>query len=85
MNQLVRLTTNDITKATAITDSLLVADKFNKRHDLVLRAIDNLKNDLHKNEEIDSSMFKLMESSYLNNGRTYRMYEMNKSFFTLLA
>jgi len=85
MNQLVRLTTNDITKATAITDSLLVADKFNKRHDLVLRAIDNLKNDLHKNEEIDSSMFKLMESSYLNNGRTYRMYEMNKSFFTLLV
>lgn len=85
MYDLVRLTTNDLSRADVITDSLLISDKFNKRHDLVLRAIDNLKNDLHKNEEIDKSVYLLEESTYLNNGRTYRMYEMNRAFFTLLV
>ncbi|MGB3468560.1 MAG: Rha family transcriptional regulator, partial [Cyclobacteriaceae bacterium] len=39
----------------------------------------------HKNEEIDLSIYKLIETNYINNGRTYRMFEMNRAFFTLLV
>jgi phage regulator Rha-like protein len=41
-NNLVYLTTNDINKATPITDSKIIASTFEKRHGDVLRATENI-------------------------------------------
>ena len=77
MNDLVFTRKNE-----AVTDSLTVAEFFKKRHDLVLRAIDELVVNLRKNEEID--LFK--ESTYKDEkGRTYRKYLMSRDGFSLLA
>ncbi|WP_419154277.1 Rha family transcriptional regulator [Weissella viridescens] len=70
----------------AVTDSRKVAEYFGKQHKDVLRTIDQLL------EEIDSvklrhssTMFK--EVAYISekSHRPFRMYEMNKDGFTLLA
>ena len=42
MNELVRLTTQDVGKGMAITDSWIVSEHFNKRHTDVIRSIENL-------------------------------------------
>lgn len=77
MNDLVFTRRNE-----AVTDSLTVAEFFKKRHDLVLRAIDELVVNLRKNAEID--LFK--ESTYKDEkGRTYRKYIMTRDGFSLLA
>jgi Rha family phage regulatory protein len=77
MNDLVFTQRNE-----AVTDSLIVAEYFGKRHDLVLRAIDDLLINLRKNEEI--GLFK--NSSYIDDkGRTYRKFIMNRDGFSLLA
>lgn len=66
----------------AVTDSLIVAEYFKKRHDLVLRAIDDLIINLRKNEEI--KLFH--ESTYIDEkGRKYRKYLMTRDGFSLLA
>lgn len=66
----------------AVTTSLLVADFFKKRHDKVLRAIENLIGGLPKN---GVTYFK--KSTYVEkqNGQTYPMYYMNRDGFSLLA
>lgn len=65
-----------------VTTSLKVAEKFEKRHDHVVRDIENLMTGLPKNGE---AYFK--RSSYKNeqNKQTYLMYEMNRDGFSLLA
>jgi anti-repressor protein len=68
-------------KGTPITTSLLVAQKFGKRHDHVLRDIENLS---------CSESFRLHnfgETPYVHpqNGQTYRMYVMTKDGFTFLV
>lgn len=63
-----------------VTNSLLVAEKFEKQHLHVLRDIDSLKKDV--------SNFGLMffESTYPDSyGRPQRMYVMSRDGFTLLA
>lgn len=63
-----------------VTDSLKVADKFGKRHDNVLRSIDNLG---------CSAKFRLLnfeESSYINEqGKEQRMFSMTKDGFMFLV
>lgn len=63
-----------------ITTSRIVADTFNKRHDHVLRDIDNIKKDVFNFGE----MFFETEApdSY---GRQQRIYEMTRDGFTLLT
>jgi anti-repressor protein len=64
----------------ALTNSLLVAEKFGKRHDHTIRDIDNLKKDVPN----FGGMF--AESSYTDNyDRPQRMYIMTRDGFTLLA
>lgn len=64
-----------------LASSLDVADKFNKRHDSVLRDIGNLiKTDSTK---LWSEMFK--ENTYRNRGKDYKCYDMNRDGFSLLA
>lgn len=64
----------------AVTTSLQVAESFEKRHDNVIRDIENLKKDVLNFEE----MFLETETpdSY---GRSRRTYLMNRDGFTLLA
>jgi Rha family phage regulatory protein len=75
MNQLVF-----IEKGKVVTDSLMVAEKFNKDHDKVLRDIKNL--DCSK--EFSTANFG--ESSYTNErGRKYPKVDMTRDGFTFLA
>ncbi|WP_455994359.1 Rha family transcriptional regulator [Porphyromonas endodontalis] len=64
-----------------VTTSLIVAEVFGKRHDNVLRDIENLS---------CSDSFRLLnfeETPYTNlqNGQTYKMYEMTKDGFSFLV
>lgn len=68
----------------ALTNSLLVAEKFGKTHDNVLKAIRNIMDGgVVKNNE--TPMF--VESTYFNqqNGQDYPLFVMNRDGFTLLA
>lgn len=77
MNELVFLKNEE-----ALTDSLSVAEMFEKRHDRVLRAIDNLVETLPKNEE--RKMF-ILSRRKADDGQFHRMYLMNRDGFSLLV
>lgn len=78
MNELVYLKNDE-----AICDSVVVAEKFHKRHDRVLRAIDNLVETLPKNGET-SKMFSIGQRK-ANDGQMHRVYFMNRDGFSLLV
>ena len=87
MNELVHLENDE-----AVCSSLEVAEKFGKRHDLVLRDIDKLISDSSKwwsenktdSSKLRSEMFK--ETTYKNSrGKIYRCFEMNRDGFSLLC
>lgn len=87
MNELVHLENDE-----AVCSSLEVAEKFGKRHDLVLRDIDKLISDSSKwwsenktdSSKLRSEMFK--ETTYKNSrGKIYRGFEMNRDGFSLLC
>lgn len=62
-------------------NSVDVADKFGKRHDSILRDIDNIiKSD---STILWNEMF--IETTYKNRGKLYRCYDMNRDGFSLLA
>ena len=64
----------------AVTTSLQVAKNFEKRHDNVLRDIENLHKDVLNFEEM------FIESTELDSyGRDRRIYYMNRDGFSLLA
>lgn len=67
-----------------MTSSWLVAKKFGKRHDNVMKAIENLKRGLL---QIEHTPCKFIESTYTHpqNGVTYSLYVMNQDAFTLLV
>lgn len=67
----------------AVCSSLQVAEKFGKRHDRVLRAIDNLLETLPKNGEV-SKMF-ILSKRKAADGQFHRMYFMNRDGFSLLV
>ena len=67
----------------ALTDSLMVAEMFEKRHDRVLRAIDNLVESLPKNGE-RSKLF-IVSRRKADDGQFHRMYYMNRDGFSLLV
>lgn len=62
-----------------VTNSLLVADKFNKEHKDVLESIRNL------TAENSAAKSFFQESYYENRGKSYPMYIMNRDGFTLLV
>ena len=69
----------------AVTTSLLVAEKFNKKHTDVLRKIDSLITEITKTQNcVLVDMFK--KSEYCRaDGRAYPMYYINRDGFTLLG
>ena len=80
MNELVRLTTQDVSKAIVVTGSKDIALKFGKTHKSVLRTIENL---MAQNSAVNG-MFE--ESSYLSErGRFEKEYSMNRDGFSLLV
>ena len=87
MNELVHLENDE-----AVCSSLDVAEKFGKRHDLVLRDIDKLISDSSKwwsENKSDSSILRsemFRETTYKNSrGKIYRCFEMNRDGFSLLC
>ena len=87
MNELATFFQDDLVgvfKNDAVTTSLRVAEVFEKRHDHVLRAIENLVVGLPKNEETPQMFFK---STYIDNqnSQKYPMYRMNRDGFSLLV
>ena len=78
MNELVYLKNN-----AAVCDSLQVTEKFEMRHDNVLRAIDNLQKSLLNFEE-PSKMF-IASKRKADDGQYHRMYLMNRDGFSLLV
>ena len=76
MNELVFLQKDEV-----FTTSILVADNFHKRHDRVLRAIENLIIDLPKNGAV-----KFIKSDYKDaKGELRKMYLLNRDAFSLLV
>lgn len=76
MNELVYLKSNE-----AMTDSLKVAEVFNKRHDRVVRAIENIIKD---SPQKWGQCFK--KSHYVDaSGKTNKMYLMNERAYSVLV
>ena len=77
MNDLVYLRNDE-----AVCDSLLVAEKFQKRHADVIRAIENLK----ENDSTQNCVKCFRETSYKDDtGKQNKMYLMNRDGFTFLV
>jgi len=81
MNQLVFIQNDQ-----PVTDSLTVADVFEKSHDNVLRDIQNQITKLNEAGETKFSFLNFEESSYKNDrGRAYRKINLTEDAFTLVA
>ena len=83
---------SDLVSTKGLTNSLIVADVFGKRHDHVVRDIDLLRENMDQVVDLksfpnfgESDLFH--ETNYLNHEtkRAYRMYEMDRDGFSLLA
>ena len=79
MNELVFLKNDE-----AMTDSLLVAEMFGKRHDSVIRAIETIIGGLPKNVDTPKLFAKTWYTQEQNNQR-YTKYLMNRDGFSLLV
>lgn len=66
-----------------VVSSRQIAESFEKRHDHVMRDIEDIMKGLPKNG--DTHMFYKTEYTHEQNGQTYPMYMMNRDGFTLLA
>ncbi len=66
-----------------VVSSRQIAESFEKRHDHVMRDIEDILKGLPKNG--DTPMFYKTEYVHEQNGQTYPMYLMNRDGFTLLA
>lgn len=70
----------------ALTTSLKVAETFGKRHDNVLRDIENLLTGLSEIDESQLRLLKFEESVYVNaQNKQQKMYLLNRQAFTLLV
>lgn len=71
-----------------VTDSRTVADKFEKRHDHVVRDIETIIKQMasvSQSPKLGSAMFVKTTYQAENGGRNYPMYLMNRDGFSLLA
>lgn len=83
MNELVQLTTADISRAMPVTTSRIIAKEFEKRHDNVIKAIQET---LKSQSVMRSNLLYLKEIEYVDSkGRTYKEYELNEPAFALIV
>lgn len=80
MNELVYLK-----KEQALTDSLTVAEMFEKEHAKVMRSIDKLVETLAKNGERKSEELFFLSKRKADDGQFHRFYLMNRDGFSLLV
>lgn len=78
-----------IKKGEVVTDSIKLAEKFNKPHNRVLISIDKLKADVENlaviNVTAKSDEYSFKEITRNIRGRNYRCFEMNRNAFSLVA
>ena len=85
MNDIVSLTTADVSRAIPVTTSIAVAETFKKTHKSVLKATRSLINDLTDGRKMEPIYF-VQETEYTDKmGRIQSQFIMNEQFFTLLA
>lgn len=85
MNELVQLTTKDVSRSVPITTSRKVAETFEKEHKVVLKSIRELVKDLEDKHQM-VPIYYIKESDYTDvSGRKQKEFLMNEQFFTLLA
>lgn len=81
MNELVCIKRNE-----PVADSLQIAEMFGKRHDRVLRAIDNTIKTLPKNgERSNGNLMFIPSKKKMADGQMHRMYYMNRDGFSLVV
>lgn len=87
MNELVRLTTQDVGKGIPITDSLIVAEGFKKTHNSVLRDIRNLEKELKESlSKEELALYSFGQSNYKNSqNKDMPFYYMSEEFFIMLV
>ncbi len=87
MNQLVTLTTQDVSRAYPVTDSLIIAEQFNKKHFTVMRDIRELEEQLKESiKKSDFGAYKIVLSSYITKqNKESEYYEVNEAFFMMLV
>ena len=74
-----------VSRNNAVVSSLMVAEHFHKRHDHVLRNVENLLNNLPKIGERNSAPKMFFKSTYQDRGKNYPMYYMTRDGFSLLV
>lgn len=80
MNELVRLSTNDVSKAIPVTDSNIIAEKFEVSHISVVKLIEKYSDDLKRFGKLTS--FQMTRD---NSQRSSKFYELNEMQFSLLV
>ena len=85
--ELTRLSTQDITKADVVTDSLIISEQFGKQHKIVMRDIRTLVEGLKESlSDNDFNGYKIEPVEYMDKKGELRPYfEMNESFFMMLV
>ena len=78
MNELVTITKNQ-----AVTSSLKVAEYFEKRHDTVLRAVENAVSNLRNFADVGKGLFKTTYTD--EKGESRPMFLMNRDVFTFVV
>ena len=85
MNELVQLTTADVSRAIPVTTSRMVAEQFDKAHAHIMRDIRELSESLKDESKIGDIYF-YDEIEYLDAmNRKQKEYRMNEQFFLLLV
>lgn len=72
-------------KELVFTTSRILAQKFGKRHEHIVRKIDNLINDLDKIKYPKNGVVKFNKIQEIYRGTTFDVYEMNRPAFSLVA
>lgn len=78
MNELITLNQNE----KPMTTSLLIAEKFSKKHDDVLKSIRKARKDCAKD---NISLGLCYERNYKNRGKIYPFFEVDRDFYTLVV
>ena len=73
-----------ITRRKIITDSYIIAEKFGKKHEYVMRKIETLKQRLAARKFASKIPAEIISRSKEYRGQDFRYYELNKKAFSLL-
>jgi len=78
---LVRLTTQDVGRGIPITDSKIIAERFELKHSVITRNINKYKQDF---EEFGKIEFTVLKTDNLKGGRPEKIYALNEMQYSLL-